>query len=74
MCAYFFLLDFLGCSGCLALLPVFPNVKRKGSNFARQVLSVMIHHPVPGGPQTGREEKAAITVINGEGGLPVTAE
>lgn len=34
----------------------------------------MIRHPVPGGPQTGREEKAAITVINGEGGLPVTAE
>lgn len=32
--------------------------------------AVMTHHPVPGGPQTGREEKATITVIKGEKGLP----
>lgn len=56
-------------------LPLFPNMKQegrgqRGSNFARQVFSVMIHHPELGGPQTGRGEKATITVINGEEGLP----
>lgn len=45
----------------------------RGSNFARRVLSVMTHHPVPSGPHTGREEKVTITVINAEEGLPVTA-
>lgn len=61
--------------GCLLGLPLFPNMKQegrgqRGSNFARQVFSVMIHHPALGGPQTGRGEKATITVINGEEGLP----
>ena len=56
-------------------LPLFPNMKQegrglRGSNFARQVFSVMIHHPALGGPQTGRGQKATITVINGEEGLP----
>jgi hypothetical protein len=41
-----------------------------GSNFARQVLAIMIHHPMPGCPQIGREGKTTITVINGEKGLP----
>lgn len=42
-----------------------------GSNFARQVLPIMIHHPMPGGPQTSREEKTTITVINGKRTLQV---
>lgn len=59
----------------MVVLPLFPNVMQdgrgqRGGNFAGEVLSVMIHHPAPGGPQTGRGEKATITVINGEEGLP----
>lgn len=42
----------------------------RGCNFARQALSIMIHHPMPGGPQTGRGEKATVTVINGEERIP----
>lgn len=56
------------------MLPLFPDVKQagrgqRGSNFSRQVLSLMTPHPVPGGPQAGRKEKATITVINGVEGL-----
>ena len=64
----------------MVLLAVFPNVKQrggrgqKGGNFARQVLSIMIRHPVPGSPHSGREEKTTITVINEEEGLVVTAQ
>lgn len=47
-------------------LPLFPNMKQegrglRGSNFARQVFSVMIHHAALGSPQTGRGERATIT-------------
>lgn len=61
--------------GCLVGLPLFPNMKQegrgpRGSNFARQVFSVMIHHAALGSHQTGRGERATITVINREEGLP----
>lgn len=75
MCACFFPFGFLG---CLVSLPIFHDVQQegrgqRGDNFARQVLSVMIHHATLGGPQTGREEKATITVINREEGFPGTS-
>lgn len=40
--------------------------RRRDGNSARQVLSVMTHHLVPGGPHSGRDESVTITVINGE--------
>lgn len=58
------------------MLPLFPDVKQRGGDREVAILpggySVMTHHPVPGGPHTGREEKVTITGINKEEGLPVT--
>lgn len=76
MCVYCFAAGVLGCCECHSPLSQLEAGQRggwggqRGCNFARQALSIMIHHPMPGGPQTGRGEKATVTVTNGEEHVP----